>query len=154
MQKTNSPQKKFTDFALKLLSYRPRSEHEISFRLKIKKASPEQIDQILSKLKKLKFLDDHEFCLWWQRQRDEFRPRSAIILRLELFKKGVSKEIIEASLDFSHETELNRANNAFHKKFKRISKKINQKQRDKIIRFLSSRGFSWSIISQVIPSKS
>ena len=133
------------EYALKLLSYRPRSVAEISDRLKGKKLSTKEINAIINKLKKLKLVDDDEFVKWWQSQRDSFRPKSYKILSLELRKKGVSNEVISSNLDTSHEAELGRVKLAFKKKFKTISF-ANPKEKQKAIRYLASRGFSWDII--------
>ena len=151
MESHKSSQQRLTEYALKLLSYRPRSESEIRFRFKRKKITEDQTDQIIHKLKQLKLLDDVKFSQWWQENRDQFRPRSARILKLELRQKGVPEDIIKEVLDTSYEKELKRALNAFNQKFKQIKKEaISQKQREKIIRFLGSRGFPWDIIKQVI----
>lgn len=134
------------NYSLNLLSYRPRSEHEIRFRLERKKISPELIDQTFAKLKELGLLDDAKFVQWWQKGRDEFKPRSARILRLELAKKGVPREIIAENLDGSFEKETERVNAAFAKKFKRPD----HHDRERIIRFLASRGFSWDLIQTLL----
>ena len=150
MKLAKSAQKHPFEYALKLLSYRPRSEHEISFRLKIKQVPAEKIVQVIKKLKELKFVNDDKFVAWWQQQRDEFRPRSARILKLELIKKGIAQDTIKSNLDISHEKELERANKAFQKKFKSIKKIMPYSMRQKVIRFMSARGFSWAIIKEIL----
>jgi len=140
---------KLLNFAFKLLSYRPRSINEITFRLKRKQATTAEIDSIIKKLIKLDFLNDSEFVLWWQRGRDQFKPRSARILKLELYKKGVPRDIIDAVIDTSSVTELKRARLAVDKK-----KLSPVKDRDKLIRYLSSRGFNWDIVKQTIDQSS
>lgn len=151
MKSHKSSRERLTEYALKLLSYRPRSESEIRFRFQRKQIPEDQTNQIIHKLKQLKFLDDVKFSQWWQENRDQFRPRSARILKLELRQKGVPQDIINEVLDTSYEKELKRALNAFNHKFKQVKKgAMNQKQREKIIRFLSSRGFPWDIIKQII----
>jgi len=146
------PDQKLTDFALKLLSYRPRSQSEITFRLKRKKASHEQIELIISRLKSLKLLDDTEFVTWWQTQRDRFKPRSFRILRLELIKKGVNKDIISQVLDTSFKKEIARIKKALMQKFKLQKLPQKQSKRQKALRFLQSRGFSWEHIKQATSS--
>ncbi|MBI2009601.1 MAG: regulatory protein RecX [Candidatus Chisholmbacteria bacterium] len=142
-----NPSPKLLDYAVNLLSYRPRSEAEIRLRLKRKQIPAAEIDTIINTLKDMKLLDDQEFCLWWQEVRDKHRPRSSRILKLELRQKGVDRAIIEAAIDTSTATEKTRASLALQKKY--ANRDLSQ-NRAKVIRFLASRGFSWDTISQVI----
>lgn len=154
MKLAKSAQKQPLEYALKLLSYRPRSEHEISFRLKIKQVPVEKIALVIKKLKELKFIDDDQFVTWWQQQRDEFRPKSARILKLELIKKGIDSDTIASNLDDSYQTELDRATKAFQKKFKSLKTPMSYGTRQKVIRFMSARGFSWAIIKDMFKADS
>jgi len=135
----------FLNFAFKLLSYRPRTEQEIVFRLKRKKATPSEIKKTLQTLKKLKFINDSDFVSWWQKYRDNHRPRSARILKYELTKKGISSDIIEKTLDTSPKKELSRAQKAYEK-YTRTHKFDKQKA----IGYLSRRGFSWATIKDLL----
>lgn len=143
----NNPSPKLLDYAVNLLSYRPRSEAEIRLRLKRKQTPASQIEHIVTTLKETKLLNDQEFCLWWQEARDKHRPRSFRILKLELRKKGIDRDTIEEVIDDSTEKEQTRAHLALEKKYGR---RQSPQGREKVIRFLASRGFSWDIISRVI----
>ncbi|MBI3559162.1 RecX family transcriptional regulator [Candidatus Gottesmanbacteria bacterium] len=126
---------KLLNKAINFLSYRPRSEWEIRQFLKKKDPGAAQ-DDIIEKLKKLKLVDDETFAKWYVEQRNTFRPKSRRILEMELRRKGVK---IKPETDLS-ETEL--AKRALGKKKFMV--------KEKAIRFLASRGFSWETIEDVI----
>ena len=93
---------KFYNLALRFLSYRPRSEKEVRDRLKIKyqKSNLKDleliIDRVIQKLKKYNFVNDLEFAKKWIESRMKFKPRSLRLIKLELKKKGISDDIIQA----------------------------------------------------------
>ncbi|MDO8515278.1 MAG: RecX family transcriptional regulator [bacterium] len=134
---------KIFNFAVNFISFRPRSEWEVKMRLKRKDpASGGMTDLVIEKLKKLKLVDDEAFAKWFLEQRNTFRPKSDRVLKQELKIKGISDEIIKKVLTEDETSE-------FEKAFLIVNKK-KLVDREKIIRFLGSRGFSWDIINDVI----
>lgn len=147
---------------LRFLSYRPRSEKEVrdyadgklaprkgktpAYHRRAEKAKI--IDKIISKLKKQGLIDDQEFAEWWAEQRIRFRPKGTIALKIELRKKGLNKEIIEAAIEKIDEIAL--AKRALQKKLKSFRKLPSEKGRQKIIDFLARRGFPWPVIQKVL----
>jgi len=140
---------KLYDKALRFLSYRPRSEKEIRDYLKKKTGEEKTIEKIIKKLKKQALIDDRIFADWWLEQRSRFRPKGRQALWLELFKKGISKEIIEEIL-FSEKEELVFARKASLKKLKAYQNLEPYQWRQKMIGFLARRGFSWETIKNVL----
>ena len=137
---------------LKFLSYRPRCEKELSDWFKRKGVGERTKNLVLRKLKKLNLLDDKNFAKWWIEQRISFRPRGARLIKLELLKKGISREAIERlfeeiNIDFSEEK---RAKKAAEKKFKSLKNLTRPKQKEKLSQFLLRRGFSWETIRKVL----
>lgn len=109
------------------------------------------INQSIKRLKKNNFLNDHDFAKWWVGQRLEFRPKGKIALKAELFKKGIDKNIIDEVLkEVSSKSELEAAKKVFEKAMKQLRSVKPEKRRQRLISRLSSRGFSWEIIKQVI----
>ena len=99
--------------ALEWVLVRPRSIRETSDYLykKIyeKKLDKKYIDLIIEKLKAKKYLDDFRFAEYYVENRFSKKGVSLKRLRMELLKKGVSKEIIEEVLvdsDRNDEEEL------------------------------------------------
>jgi regulatory protein len=124
--------------AINLLSYRPRSEAEMRFRLARLKPEKEILEQVVNLLYQDKLLNDEEFAQWWVGQRLEFRPRGNRALSAELMQKGIDRQIIAAVLP-SKEQEKKLAQ-------KLLSKKKLDKPRAQ--RLLLSRGFSPDIVYQ------
>ncbi len=148
---------KLRDYSLILLSFRPRSIKEISDKLKRysskKKISEETIDQVINYLKDQNFLNDEEFVQWWFTQRKSFRPKGFQLIKLELLRKGIDKELIERFFADSK----NKGEDEFFSAMRVIEKKINllknlqkEEKKAKIIRLLATRGFSWEVIYHVI----
>ncbi|MEO6458376.1 MAG: RecX family transcriptional regulator [Chloroflexia bacterium] len=92
--------------ALNFLSFRPRSEREVQMRLRKKGYTPEQIDMVMARLKKLGYVDDREFARFWVTNRMAFSPRGPRLLRSELRQKGVSQEVVDEILAENAETQV------------------------------------------------
>src|SRR4051794_39564708 len=80
---------------LRYLSFRPRSQKEITDYLKKKNAEQKLQERVLSYLHDNKLIDDKEFASWWVDQRTRLTPRSKRIIAIELAQKGIDREIIE-----------------------------------------------------------
>lgn len=125
---------KALNFAINFLSFRPRSEYEVRQRLKRKDPGAAQ-DDVIKKLKEMGLIDDEKFAAWWADQRATFRPKGQRAINMELARKGVKVKV-----KLENETEL---------AMKAIKKKLPM-EREKIYRYLSTRGFSYDTINNVI----
>lgn len=142
---------KVYDKVLRFLSYRPRSKKEIENYLKKQQVGSRVSGLVFDKLAKYNYLNDYQFAKWWIASRLRFRPKGKNILKAELIKKGISKQIIEQVLekvspDLQEEIALAVAR-------KQITKYKNLKQSEilkKLTSFLARRGFNWETISNVI----
>ncbi|OGY23001.1 MAG: hypothetical protein A2172_03650 [Candidatus Woykebacteria bacterium RBG_13_40_15] len=153
---------KLTNKALRFLSFRPRSEKEIrdSLFLAEKRKRKEEkseiesgnyeksVDKVVDKLKKLDQIDDSEFARWWVEQRARFNPRGNPIVRGELFKKGINKEIIDEVLNKEGEEELALK---FLEKKKQLLKRMDEGEiKTKMTQILVRRGFTWEIAKKAV----
>ncbi|MEK7091287.1 MAG: regulatory protein RecX [Patescibacteria group bacterium] len=121
-----------------MLSRRPYSEKEVFEHLS--RHWPEaDVVTAITRLKELKFIDDDAFAAWYQESRLRSRPMSGKLLAFELKRKGIITEYRIPN------TEYDLAQLALSKK-----KNLNYKQ---AMRFLASRGFSWSVIEQVLKKR-
>ncbi|MCI0801320.1 MAG: RecX family transcriptional regulator, partial [Chloroflexi bacterium] len=66
--------------ALRLLSYRSRSEKEVERRLR-GRFTEDAIVQTLSDLSRQGLLDDAAFAKEWRERRERFRPRGPAVIR-------------------------------------------------------------------------
>jgi len=84
--------------ALRLLSYRPRSESELRKRLS-KTFAIHLVDDAIDQLKSQGLIDDVAFATFWSRNRQKYRPKGAATVRWELLNMGVSGETIQSTLE-------------------------------------------------------
>lgn len=86
------------DAAAVFLGVRARSVAETSRRL-LKLGYPAPlVDDVITKLVELSYLDDEGFARAWVESRDRSRPRGENALRRELALKGVPREIVDEVL--------------------------------------------------------
>jgi len=128
--------------ALRFLSFRPRSEKEISDYLKKKQVDSIISQKIITKLKESNFLNDVEFAKWWIEQRTLIKPRAWRIIKFELKVKGISDEIIQNS-EFRIQNDEEIAMKLVEKKISRYKNLPKQEVYQKLSRYLASKGFDW-----------
>lgn len=142
---------KYYQKALFFLSFRQRSEKEIRDYLKKKKAPEEITDKIIKNLKINKFLNDEEFVKWWIEQRTIIRPKSTRIIKIELQRKGIDRQLIENLLPKDSEGDFAKAKKLAEKRISRYGKvEDRRKVFEKMARYLASKGFDYDIIKEVI----
>ncbi len=139
----------FTNQYLRLLNLiyaRPRSEKELKDKLRFKKLEPEQIDQLITKLKSENYLNDANFANWWINSRKNSKPISTLKLKAELAQKGINSQIISQSLkqEFTPQDELASLQNLILKKQGKYS------DEPKFIAYLASKGFQYSQIKTAL----
>ncbi len=145
---------KFYNRVLRFLSFRPRSQKEITDFLNRKKVSEITNGEILRRLKELNFVNDEEFARWWIEQRNEFSPRGVRLLKIELEQKGISKDLIVKLLDgyMVKETEFEAAKKLVEKRLERYHNLPLEEKRQKLTAFLARRGFDWETIKNLTRS--
>jgi regulatory protein len=141
--------------ALRFLSRRMRSEHEIRFKLKDYEFSPKVIDSVVQYLTELNFINDTNFAKALVRDLQKTKSAGQRLLRQKLRQKGISKNIIDPVLSEGNieEEELLALNAAkkYLKKFQTSRKKIDKEnQIRRISQTLMRRGYDWNIISKII----
>lgn len=141
---------KYYTFALRFLSYRPRSVKEVRDRLEKKKASPEVIEKVIRSLLSSKFLDDAQFARSWVESRLRSRPKALSILKQELIQKGIQREIIEDILPDRCVTDNESIKKLVEKAERKYRNLDPKEQKQKIAAYLGRRGYSWDTISPAI----
>ena len=134
--------------ALRLISRRPRSEHELVINFNRNRVPNAVQEAVFTRLREAQLIDDWAFAETWVENRREFRPRSANALRVELRKKGVPQEAIEAALeDYSDEDAAYKAAIKAARRWKNSDYKEFLKR---VGAYLSRRGFNYATISPVV----
>lgn len=140
--------------ALRLISYRLRSEQELRKRLANKDFSTDVIDRVMENLRQSRLIDDLQFSLALVHDLILRKNAGAGLLRRELKAKGIPPEIMNTVLDqILPAEEEERALNAASIALKRYASSRKQsdrlKQRQRIVSLLARRGFDFSIINRV-----
>ncbi len=85
------------DAALRLLSYRPRSEKEMRRRLARRGIGLRHIDETVRRLRERGYLDDEAFARFWTESREATSPRGRRLIVQELRAQGVAAETAAAA---------------------------------------------------------
>lgn len=135
--------------SLHFISYRPRTSFEIRKNL-LGKGYPETIiDHVIDLLEQNHLVGDREFARDWIANRKELHPRSRSVLAMELRRKGIPDEIIQASLEGNTDDE-----ELAYLEARKYQHRIENLERvtflKKMISHLSGRGFNYSTIRPVV----
>lgn len=136
------------DQIVRLLARRPYSVFEIRHHLESKRVDLPTIEEVLVRLERLGYVDDHAFARYWIENRERFRPRGPRALRYELRQKGIDESLIETVMD-----ELDAHDSAYRaaqEQVRRLRHPKKQDFRSKIGTFLVRRGFEYEIVREVI----
>lgn len=117
------------------------------------------LQQVLSRLKDLKYLDDTAYTKDFIESRtSSSRPRGKFLLKRELKNKGIHPELAERIVEGS---EINEEDIAFESLLKKANRQRQlssrasspvepRKQKEKALRFLASRGFKIDAIYKAV----
>jgi SOS response regulatory protein OraA/RecX len=112
----------------------------------------EDIEAIIARLKVYKFLDDEEYATLYIRDHSQRKPQGLMMLKMNMMAKGLSKEIIARALESASYDEFNQARAAAIKKLQTLTRFPVRQRKEKLTRFLASRGFSSGAIAQALNS--
>ena len=135
--------------ALRLLSYRTRSEAEIQRKLTEHGFAQSVVEATVQRLKDNNILGDPKFAQEWIENRSAFRPRSKRMLASELRQKGVDEEVIEQALAETDDEQI-LAYQSASKYARRLAGMDWETFRKRLGEHLSRRGFSYGTIVPVL----
>ncbi|HEY3413952.1 MAG TPA: RecX family transcriptional regulator [Armatimonadota bacterium] len=142
---------KAKDRAFNLLSYRARSEKEIRDRLALAGYETDIVDEVVSRLYALNYLDDQDFARKFISDRQAERPAGRRALAWELRRKGLDAETVETAVaGMDDDTERAAALEAAGARAARYVNMEPQDARRKLGAFLQRRGFAWDTINDVL----
>lgn len=146
--KTKDTSTQAFDKAVRFLAPRPRSRAEVRQQLTQKGFQEGVIDEVITRLEGLNYLDDLAFARFWMQNRNEFNPRGAQAIRYELRQKGIDRTIIDEVLAEFDSLEL--ALRAAQKKMRSLRGKDSQTVRTQLGGFLTRRGFDYQTVRSVL----
>lgn len=129
--------------AMGYISYRPRSEKELTSHLRKKKCSPETISKTVRLMQKYRYLDDEAFARQFIRSRKNRTPKSKSAISYELGQKGISPQMIEDLL--ADVDDLDLAVSALKTRLHRWRRLESAIVKKKSLNFLRYRGFGYGV---------
>jgi regulatory protein len=138
--------------AASFLKTRERSRKEIRDKLKAKEYYESVIEKVLEKLERLDIVNDKRFAEMFVRDRMKLKPKGKRVLQLELAQKGIDRNTIEEVLNemLGGDGELELAKRVYQKIEKRYLGLEENIRRDKIVKYLLSKGFSYNIVEKIL----
>lgn len=134
--------------ALRLLSYRQRSEAELRDRLMRKQVPPEIVRDTMERLRSAGLLDDQEFAQNWMENRNQRAPRSRRLAAAELRARGVTRDVVTdvtAAID-----ERDAAYRAAERRARSLAALPYVEFRQRIGGLLLRRGFNYEIVRETV----
>jgi len=142
--------------AIRLIARRPRTEKELTERLRRNGYTQPDIMGIVAELKSAGILDDRAFARMYVRDQVTLRPAGRILLSRKLRQLGVSPEIISETLEeiMTGDTEEDAAEQAARKFLSSRSRRPVDPRtlRRRLVAFLTRRGFSWDTVRSLANS--
>lgn len=140
---------KAKDAALRFLNYKMRTRAEVEAKLRESGFSPEVTAATVKAVETYGFLDDTGYAKVYSKER--IRQRGTRIIEHELAQKGIDKEIARDLLEDLKDAEYDAALDACLKKIRSLSGRglEEAKIREKVYRFLISRGYDYDLIKKV-----
>lgn len=139
---------------LNYLKFRRRSEKEVFVFLKkiIDKKGFSEIDPwiIVNQLKDWGLVNDEEFVEWFVSSRKKLKPKGKKLIIQELKQKGIDQKTIDRYFSQNKFDEVELATSLMRKYSYRWQNLTGLKKKEKISRFLLSRGFSFETVKKMI----
>jgi len=148
--------------ALNYLARREHSRQELRDKLLRKGADKDQVDTLLDQLIEQNLLSDHRFAESFVRSRTS-QGKGPYLIRQELRLKGVSGEVIDGLLDSDDQSWREAALQLVQRRFPTLLERgdeardgVPERMREKArcLRFLRARGYSVSLVSDILGSRS
>ncbi|WP_147804124.1 recombination regulator RecX [Alkalicoccus halolimnae] len=150
LKQTDETDKAFQK-ALNYLSYRMRSEKELSDYLREQEVPSEEISRMIEKLRELDFVNDERFAFSFVRTKRDQSKKGPIVIKQELKQKGVADNIVDKSLSqYTPEEQLDLAVKLAEKKQTSYRKESKRQTEQKLVQFLMQKGFPSSIAFEAV----
>lgn len=131
-------------YAIWHLSKREHSSYELKEKLYRKTDNEDWIDATIEYLKEKKYLDDRRFTENYLREFNEIKKYGPSKIKQEFKLKGIDLDLVKELMDESEFDYFESAKNCLNRKQREEIK--DKKDRDRLTRFLLSKGFSFDMI--------
>jgi len=137
--------------AINYLSYRMRTEKELSDYLVKKEAVGVLISEVIQRLKKEKLLDDKQFAKIFVRSRQQQSTKGPRFIAQELQMKGISAEDMASALQvYGYKEQYENALHFAKQRLKSTDSRSYLEKKNKIGRGLLQKGFELAVIQEVL----
>jgi regulatory protein len=132
------------EYLFRILSRRDHSRKELKDKAYRKGYSGDYVERILDEFESKEYIDDHKFAMTFTQEKLEFNNWGPYKIRNQLFKKGISKGVVEQCIDevFGEQEIKESITELIRKKKKRYLREPEDKRRKKIFDFLMRKGFN------------
>lgn len=138
--------------AINYISRKLKTKYEVRLKLKENGFAEEVIDEVLDILEKEEYLNDKVYCEIFIEDKKKLNGYGKNKIKSLLIQKGISKNIFEEFLnEFEYDEEFDNALKMGIKKLELLSnEEDNFKKKQKIIDYLTYRGFGFDVINDVL----
>ena len=135
--------------AIRHLARRPRTEAEV--RAYLRRKYPHDIaEQVVADLRERSLINDAEFARLWTESRLRTKPRSAWLVKRELMRKGIARDLAEAAVGECDDIES--AQRAASTYSRRLDGADYETFHRRLYGYMGRRGFSASISRHIVSS--
>ena len=138
--------------AINYISGKLKTKYEVRLKLKENGFAEDVIDEVLDILEKDEYLNDKVYCEIFIEDKKKLNGYGKNKIKSLLIQKGISKNIFEDFLnEFEYDEEFDNALKMGIKKLELLSnEEDNFKKKQKIINYLTYRGFGFDVINDVL----
>lgn len=138
--------------AINYISGKLKTKYEVRLKLKENGFAEDVIDEVLDILEKEEYLNDKVYCEIFIEDKKKLNGYGKNKIKSLLIQKGISKNIFEGFLnEFEYDEEFDNALKMGIKKLELLSnEEDNFKKKQKIINYLTYRGFGFDVINDVL----
>lgn len=138
--------------AINYISGKLKTKYEVRLKLKENGFAEDVIDEVLDILEKEEYLNDKVYCEIFIENKKKLNGYGKNKIKSLLIQKGISKNIFEDFLnEFEYDEEFDNALKMGIKKLELLSnEEDNFKKKQKIINYLTYRGFGFDVINDVL----
>lgn len=138
-------------YALRLITRKRYTQKELEIKLKGRKiGTKKDCNKVIERLKELNYINDKQFAKDFIQTRLIVNPKGENLLKLELKLKGIDRRIVDDAIQNANINELKVALDVLERKKQAVKRTNGIKQKEKIMRLLSSRGFKLETIYKIL----
>ena len=131
-------------------AYQERCSHEVYQKLVEWKVPPDNISEIVAHLTEEGFLDDGRFACIYVRSKYHIKKWGRTKIRYELKNRNIPEKIVQRAMEeINEEDYLKTIRELILKKMSEINSAKHLNIREKIITFVTGKGFEFDLISKV-----